>query len=198
MAKESPANLERRILGEIKTTSGLLLPSFHETLRYLAFTGNNWQYDVSALKTEELKCAEKKPDKVFVRNERGLDCLTPTSSVIDDEANIRSPASWYYPLYFSWFLDGSMVLLETYENPESAVSEAKDVFVRTMELLKQETGWMPLVLEIPPLSKEMLYLNRHFLDNSLAVDKITASVGNAGNDTVAFCRQIADRVIAYH
>lgn len=191
-----PDILERRIMSGIPTSAGMLLPQYHESVRDRAFASQNPAMDVSALHARLFWKSTKKPPTVFV-NRRGYD-TSVESDIVEKIDCVRPPAHWYYPLYLSWFLDGSMVLLETYENTESEVPEAKKMFKRTMDFIQQETGWKPLVLEIPPLSKEMLFCNRHLLESGLGVQTITDSIRDIGDNTLALCQKIAGEVIAYH
>lgn len=196
VACDPPIKLDRQILRDVKTHTGLCLPELHLCFRNSVFGENYPVMDVSALKVEEFVLAKNKPATVFCRI-RGYDRPVEISK-LNGETDIRPPASWYYPLYFSWFLDGSMLLLETYENPESAVPEAKKLFEETMRHVERETGYMPLVVEIAPLSKEMLYCNKHLLGNSGAVQTISNGIEAKDSSTLDLCKTVARRVLEYH
>ena len=164
IASEPVSKIERKILGKIKTTSGLLLPHFHAMMRVAVFGHSNPTLDVSLLHAESLKRATRRPEMIY-RDIRGYDRIGAIDSMDESLECYRPPASWYYPLYLSWFLNGSMVLLETYENPDGGVPEAKKLFEQTMFTVQSATGFLPLVVEIPPLTPEMLYCNRHLIDS---------------------------------
>jgi dihydroorotate dehydrogenase len=91
-----------------------------------------------------------------------------------------------------------MVLFETYDNPLADVPQAKKMFEQAVDEVKRGTGHVPLVVKIPPLSMDMLYCNRHFLDNRDALSAVRESTeGTDMGDTVRDFRTIADAVIQY-
>ncbi|HEY0907999.1 MAG TPA: hypothetical protein VGE35_01480 [Candidatus Paceibacterota bacterium] len=172
------------------------LVSYHSDLREQV-TGERPPLDVSLLYTDMLRVARKKPP--FVYREKGggeTKASVGAEGILDRD---RPPASWYYVLYLSWFIDGTYVLFETYDNPLSEVVHAKSLFEDTVGKIITGTGFSPLVVKVPHLSMDMLYCNKHILsDGKAAMAKLSASaLALDTNDTVAFFRKIADQVIAY-
>jgi len=184
---------ERRPLDKIGTNLGLPLPMFHSLIRRVAFGSTNGVYDVSKLHNETLVDAVRRPTEAY-QCEKGRDQKVSVSGLSSFDG-VRPPASWYYPLYLSWFLDGRMVLLETYDNPESAVPRAKILFEETMTAIERETGLKPLVAQIPPLSSRMLYCNRHLLERPFSFE----GLGEIGQDEFlpTALERVADEVINY-
>ncbi|RIL12149.1 MAG: hypothetical protein DCC75_00955 [Proteobacteria bacterium] len=123
--------------------------------------------DSSRFFHECLVRAKNRPEFCYTIDNQGR-CERVEASRIEKLSDqglvLRPPASWYYPLFFSLLLE-RMILLETYENPRGQVSEAKGLFVAASDRLLAETGYRPRIIRIPPLSKEMLYLNLHILED---------------------------------
>jgi hypothetical protein len=106
---------------------------------------------------------------------------------------IRPPSHWYYPIYLSLFLTGEIILFETYENPNGGVPEAKILFEKAMIEVETGTGFLPLVVEIPPLTPSLLQCNRGVLEKPELLKGIDLSTINHGS-TVSLVNQIADLV----
>lgn len=183
---------QRKILRSIMTKDGKNLPDYHFDLRASVF-GPETLYDASDLHRSYLRNAERKPGEVVGFNEQDRAHRQSLELIELSENRFRPCAEWYYPLYFSWFLDGSMVLLETYENELAQVSEAKKLFNRTMQMIEHEVGLKPLVLQIPPLDETMLSMPRPILRNpDKALLDITQSVsGKMAGTSVEFLSLIA-------
>lgn len=172
------------------------LVSYHANLRELV-TGERPNFDVSSLYVDFLRASSKKPEFVF-REHNGREMRTrPDHGLILDRD--RPPASWYYVLYLSWFIDGSLILFETYDNPLSEVIHAKSLFEDTVRKIVDGTGIAPLIVKIPHLSMDMLYCNRHILrDGKTALLKLSKTAQSLDTtDTVSFFRHLADQVIGY-
>jgi hypothetical protein len=207
--------LEGVPLDRIDLPNGGTLVEFHAGLREKIIPRAATR-DVSQLHTHLLWLARNRPPYVFREingRERKTDltgghhehpCFSP-ELVVHPHAGPdsvvyprdRPPASWYYPLYFSWFLDGSMVLFETYDNPIGNVSHAKALFEETMGEVWRETGYLPLVVKIPPLSKEMLYCNRHLLEQGGCFEDLGKKMPMCLDHTVLLAETIAHKVINF-
>ncbi len=206
---KTPLNtLEMKVLARIETRSHQSLPSHHNTLRDEVFghkdvvnqIGLYPRFDISNFWSECLVTARKKPEFVYRETTDGVLAgyayRYSGSFTREDSESIRPPASWYYPLYFSLFLDGSMILLETYENPEGEVFEAKKLFEQTMQLIEHQTGFYPLVLEVPHLSRDMMYCNRKIMADPWQLCTIINGKPQPSEPIVSYIRNIANKVIA--
>jgi len=177
LTSEPLASLSGRVIDSIKTKSGESLVDYHlDNLRGIigpSSTTDCWAFFYDCLIT-----AERKPEFCFVRTSEDRVVRKPTLEIDFETAeprDIRPPASWYYPIMFSLFVD-KMILLETYENPRGSVSEARNLFQLTSQEILKATGHRPRVIEIPPLSKEMLFLNTHILkEGPSALTRLRAS-----------------------
>lgn len=169
LTNQSLDQFNRQRLNSIRLSTGELLSSYHEKLASAVFGQNRLTRDASRIHHSLVKAATKKPTEAYLEiNHKEERVLTNRiSSKTWENDIVRPPSSWYYPLYFSWFLDGSLVMFETYENPLGEVFEAKKLFLRTVDELVGTTGVKPLVVEIPPLSADMLYHNTHIRDGGL-------------------------------
>jgi len=178
-------------LGGIRTEDGRLISQYHEDLRKKVFPENHFCGDVSGLHLKYLELASVKPyGKAFPIN---------WPEVYPKQH--RPSSEWYYPLYLCWFLDGTMALFETYDNPEGGVYEIKRVFQKTMDEIFKVVGFYPLVVRIPPLSKDMLYHNKHILDNPNALAEIAEKSRGVVENTETvhdMFRKVGDIAIQYH
>jgi len=199
------SELESSVLRHIPTVEGGTLPEFHGRLREKVFNGYGSTLDISDFWSECLEAARHKPEFVYeTASGKGRKIFLAESDFgAAGHESIRPPSGWYYPLYFSCFLDGSMVLFETYENPNGQVPEAKKLFIRTMETVKEIADVYPLVLEIPPLTLEMRCLNRDIVEGGSidCLDEIGKKVslekfGENGN-LCQFFKELSERVLNY-
>lgn len=154
------AKLEKRILKHISIENGKFLPEFHQQLRNKVFRDSYPVVDTSPFLRETLIAAENRPPYVF-EEEKGRE--EKKHIRIADLFRSRPPMDWSYIFFFSLFLDGSRVLLETYENPKGGVPLAKVIFQKTVRKIQENVGISPLVIEIPILTREMLYYNEYLL-----------------------------------
>lgn len=184
-------------LDRIICHSGESLPEFHQNLRVRANVTATTS-DVSELHTFILTNASRRPQFIFRETSSGQEkklYLKPEDLILKRD---RPPSSWYYPYYLSWFIDGTMVLFETYDNPIGDVSHAKVMFEKAMGIVSAGTGFTPLVVKIPPLSKEMLYCNRHLLEKSDGMQIIAREAEHEDTqDTVALFQSIAKSIIRF-
>lgn len=177
LTAESLASLSGRVIDSIVTSDGQSLVDYHlGSLRNLLGTGcaiDCWEFFYDCL-----TMSNKKPEFCFVRGPDNLVVRQDTREIdfsVTNPRDVRPPASWYYPLMFSLFVD-KMILLETYENPRGSVSHAKTLFQETSDEILTATGRRPRVIEIPPLSKEMLYINTSILkDGPVALTTLEAN-----------------------
>lgn len=169
ISTKSIPEIESCTLESISVNFNKTLPEFHRDLRQKVFGEKYQSLDISRFWSECLERATNKPEFVYDTTTGKAKKIflngTSLEEVSVDPNRFRPPSSWYYPLYFSCFLDGLMVLLETYENPNGEVPEAKKLFSKTMEEVKEIAGIYPLVLEIPPLLLEMRCISRDILDS---------------------------------
>lgn len=199
VSRERIPDLASVPLEQIRCLGGKNLPAHHRDLR-AATRLSGPLTDVSGIHTAMLNGAGRKPryvyrstghgraeERVELREGRGL------------TGHDRPPASWYYPYYLSWFVDGSAVLFETYDNPIAEVSEARTLFESCFRKVTEGTGFAPLIVKIPPLSNDMLWCNRHLLWDNDGIPSLEQEAEKLCiRDTVAFFRAIADSAIGYH
>ena len=186
---------ERMILKNIIVNGGGTLPEFHRQLRERVFNSHPSTTDISDFFRECLIRAEKnkRPPFVFEEQKDGREKKKKTEEA--DLLKSRPPASWYYPLYLTLFLGGERVLLETYNNPRGGVPEIRKKFEIVMKDIKTAIGYYPMVVEIPPLTKELSYINFDILLRGVgAVDDKSIS---AEGDTVEMFKKIAEKVINF-
>lgn len=198
LAIKSMDKLEHMLLNRIITIYGNNIPDFHLSLRSKFFGDSDCCLDVGALQKTFLLEATNKPTYWYIENENGYAKRSADMSKI--EQAVRPPADWYYPYYLSWFLDGSMVLLETYDNPNDDVPEIKDSFVNAMNLIHNNVGVYPLVVRTPILSSDMLSLNRHLLEKPKSLDELEQSAKRLDIENASLpyvFRSVADMVMAY-
>ncbi|MGE5540911.1 MAG: hypothetical protein ACM3TU_01350 [Bacillota bacterium] len=188
--------LEAIPLDRIGTVTAVSLPEHHLALRAAAGMRGEVK-DVFPLTSTMLHRATNRPEFVY-REIEERERRISVSATDPLENRDRPPASWYYPYYLSWFLDGTLVLFETYDNPLGDVAHAKSLFERTMQDVTIATGYSPLVVKVPPLSKDMLYCNRHLLGCANAWERLEeVTSGTCMDDTVTFFRTIAEAAIAF-
>lgn len=181
---------EGRVLESIETNTGFL-PEFHKGLRDSIFKKSYPIIDFSNFLNQAMIKAKNRPSFVFERDSNGWEKKKPVEEA--DLVRSRPPMYWWYNLYFSLFIDGSRVLLETYENPRDA--KAKKVFEKAMLEIKENIGVFPLLVEIPDFSKKMFYCNRHILDSGT---KAIESIGiTLESDILEMLQKTAKKVINF-
>lgn len=193
--------LSGSVIDSLQTDSTETVVEYHRK-RLTYILGKDLVHDCSEFFSEILKSAKNKPDYCYVRNDHQKSIRVPTSEI--DLAsicprNVRPPASWYYPIMFSLFVD-KLFLLETYENPRGNVSEAKELFSHTSNEILSATGRRPRVIEIPPLSKEMLFHNSHIInDGGLAMARLSLKCREIRdtNGPLDLANKIAELVLGY-
>jgi hypothetical protein len=182
------------------------LAEYHRRMQNVVFTqseipclwgdiSRTWG-DILALSRE----ANKHPATVWKNNADGKDIKWSDEYSVDDARSliVRPSSKWYYHLYLSMFLDGTFVLLETYDNESGGVPAARSLFETEMNAIKQATGYMPLVVKTAPLRPDMLYVNQHIIDNPAAIQHLTALRSRYwSDDTALMTRWFADQVIQF-
>ncbi len=175
LTTESLESLSGTVIDALRTSSGDSLVDYHLSSLRKVF-GRDLVTDCSGFFYEILKEARVKPEYCYVRNDLNKSVKICTKDIDLDkigEHNVRPPASWYYPILFSLFVD-KLFLLETYENSRGEVSEARELFRTTSDEILAATGRRPRVIEILPLSKEMLLLNNDIInEGSSAMAKMS-------------------------
>lgn len=183
-------------LGAIVCRNDKKLPLLHKDLRKAMFLEGT-TYDVSTIHNRILRDATRLPSFVYrieETKEKRVELAKGDALLSHD----RPPSSWYYPYYLSWFLDGTSVLFETYDNPLGEVSRAKELFEECMKTIESVTGFRPLVVKIPPLSHELLYCNRHFLWRHHALSQLQETAERfESNDTVSLFNEIAQTITRF-
>lgn len=161
--------LEGMCLANVPTQHGVLLPEWHHQRRQLVFGDTYPTMDMSGFFRDCLQLATKRPGLVYLGTDDGYEIPVSFEESLPKQS-CRPPAAWYYPLYFSLFLDGSLVLLESYDDATTGNVHVKALFESTMEQIASAVGVLPLVTCIPSLTKEtryLLYYNKHLLDSRL-------------------------------
>jgi len=193
----SNKELEGMVIQNIQTKFGTKLMDYHMSLRGKVFGGDYLLQDASAFHSECLSRARSLPEYAWRETGKGNEERVYRNDIrAEDFSLLRSPAKWYYPLYLSLFLDGRMILLETYENPEASVPYARLLFERTMEQLKEGVGLLPLVVEISPLTKDLMDYNRHLLEQSFSWEKVLQSIEGEEN-LLSMYEKITREIIAF-
>lgn len=121
----------------------------------------------------------------------------PVTSSEALELIVRPSSKWYYELYLSMFLDGTFVLLETYDNEEGGVPLARALFERTVDAIELGVGCKPVVVKTSPLSKDMLYVNRAMIQDPERTAAFMERQAYWETDTVRMSRWFADRAIQF-
>lgn len=199
ISTEGIVSIERRRLDSIPVKNASSLIEYHRSLRHQVFNGSYEMDDVSRFHGELLARATRNPPESVYREVNGKDRLVK-GAYTPDEARaliVRPPSEWYYPLYLSMFATGEIVLLETYENPDGGVPEAKRLFEETMDGLARAYGWMPLVVQTAPLCLDMMFCNRHLLQTPGSVEKLCDQVVLSHETTHGASRHFADMAVMF-
>lgn len=193
--------LNGRVIDSLETADGRSVLDYHRN-HLSSSLGPVPTVDAASFFFQCLAQAGHKPEYCFVRDHNHQSVKVATSRIdfeAASERDVRPPAKWYYPLLFALFVD-RMFLLETYENPRGSVSAARELFAQTADEILAETGLRPRVVKIPPLSKEMLYINSHVLeDGPAAIDRLCSLRSNqvVGGDILELAQEIARDVLNY-
>ena len=183
-------------LSNIQTVAripGVTVPDFHYFLRRKVFGENDRITEVSEFNRLCVRCARKKPNEVFVYEE-GKVHKRSIEEIDISKSHFRPPADWYYPLFHSWFLDGSMVMLENYED-EGEGKGAQVLFENAVRKTKGETGFAPLVLKTSSHDR-LLSLPRKVIESPRALQEVTKRFSGkvTGNFTFIF-ESVADAIL---
>jgi hypothetical protein len=193
--------IETRPLDRIRCKNGVSLPEHHLALRSKVGLQGEVR-DISLFYGDLLARATHRPRSVFREMDEGRE---ERVVLYKDEAILprdRPPAEWYYPFFFSMFLDGSLVLFETYEDYSEtgtggmAGQYARLLFKQTMERIVGATGVAPLVVQIP-FADKMRWCNMHLEDTEGLSQIRDAAKGLYVDDIVSFFGSVADSVVEF-
>lgn len=139
------------------TRDGESIGSYHMKLRDTMFRDTYFTANASIMYQEFLRNAKVLPSKVFRASSDGREGVikNPKLEEVQDE-RVRPPAEWYYLLYLCMFLDGRIILLETYDNPEHGVDRIKLKFESVMEEIYNQIGLMPIIIKTLPLDVHLV------------------------------------------
>jgi hypothetical protein len=185
-------------------TNGVSLAQYHWQMQQNVFRSFPEPYlwtdlsDTYGRVLAQVNRAGKKPATVWRCNGDGKD--SPSSHYTESEAldlTVRPSSKWYYHLYLSMFLDGTFVLLETYDNETGGVPEARRLFEKEMDAIRSATGFMPMVVKTAPLRPDMLYVNQHILDEPVRASERLCPLQYWTDETAAMTRWFADEVLRF-
>lgn len=185
------------------SANGVPLPIYHRSMQQRVFSHFQEPYiwgDVSPLWGEILaqtREAGKAPNPIWRAGPDHKDTLSNGTYTVEEARalTVRPSSKWYYHLYLSMFLDGTFVLLETYDNETGGVPEARRLFEKEMDKIHQVTGFMPLVVKTYPLRPDMLYVNQHIIDEPQKASRVLENARYWSEDTVSMTRWFADQVL---
>lgn len=194
-----PGDVEKRPLGGIVCDSWQSLPDQHRALRERLFGSTYREIAADSFLNYCLQATDNPPESIFVKDRDGkYEERTFNRGLLSRE--VRPPADWYYPLDMSCYLDGQVILCETYENPAKGVDGAKDKFLRAVSLVETNIGQGPLIVEIPPLSDRYLLYNERLLDDPRALPAIVSAIDTMHLEGVSIKEmfdQIAELALVY-
>jgi hypothetical protein len=139
------------------------------------------------------------PNPVWKTGDKGRDEAFEGALSSEDARTliIRPSSKWYYELYLSMFLDGTFVLMETYDNEEGGVPLVKELFERSVSMVRSRTGVTPVVLKTTSLRRDMLYVNQTMLDDPERAAAFMEGQKYWENDTARMTRWLAERAIQF-
>lgn len=184
---------------------GVMLPEFHRSMRQCLFkhfaTPGFWG-DISGLYGSFLAesiASGQSPQPIWRTGVGDKDVAWHDAVTAEDALSltIRPSSKWYYPLYLSMFLDGTFVLLETYDNDDGGVPLAKALFEQTVDQIIGSVGFGPLVIKTFPLQPDMLFVNQSMIDDPGRAAAFMSQQHHWGSNTVSMVRWFADRAIQF-
>ena len=191
----------KKPLSSIKTKEnifGTYLHEYHFNLRKSVFPDTNQIGDASDLLRMYLKNSRTKPSYIYVLDKNNVYTKVHPNEVDLDTVKFRPAGEWYYPIYFSLFMTGKRILLETYDNELAQVSQAKILFEHTMRKVEKMTGMQPMVIKIPALDERMLSFPKKVIDNPCIIEEILdRSLLFSKTDSVKLFNSIANLVLEY-
>jgi len=145
--KKERGLLDGKTFANIQTTDGTTLPVYHQNLRKKVFRNDSLEIDVSDFFLGCLqKCLDSsrgKPESLFVKD--GDKEKLVVVNRINGQKILRPLASWYYPLYLLFFVNGSRALLSTVDDNEKVSSW----FEEANHKIEEITGFSPLLIHTP-------------------------------------------------
>lgn len=200
---------ERIVSGKLDDYNGLLLskiptaphipgatvPDFHYALRKKVFGPNDRVMEVSEFNRMCVRIAKQKPEEVFVYEDSKV--IKQHISKVDIlSSHFRPSAEWYYPLFHAWFLDGSMIILENYDD-EGDGKGAQLLFENAEKKAEKETGFSPLVLKISS-HDNLLSLPRKVIESPRALSDIATRFSKkAKGDFTHFFEEISNAIFEW-
>lgn len=191
-------------LEKITTTENVRLVDYHEALRARVFNGESASLEFSNFFENcfsiARECGKVDPSIIAFQTVDGLQRKVKVGDVSSDMV-LRPSMAWYYPIFFSLFLNGNFVLLETYGNAPGAIGE----FEESVRISKEISGgFAPLVIETPLdiqvgnfVSKAMLEYNMNIQDRS-ALSELVRQTDNIDSDNITeMFYQIAQKAISF-
>jgi len=193
LSDASNVRLEGMILAQVKTREGIALPDWHHQHRARVF-GNRYPFlDMSAFFSDCLRRATRRPAFMYAESDSGYEQRVHCNG--DPlTRDFRPPAEWYYPIYLSLFVDGSLVLLENYDDSYGGSLGVKRLFEDAMSRIEAVVGVRPLVLQTSALSPEtwhLLYYNQHLLHHSPDAESAIRVLSHERNISALFERAAA-------
>jgi hypothetical protein len=189
---------------QIKTKDGIPLFEFHANLRRQIFNGRSPTIEFSDFFERCFSIArehKKVPsDLIAFQNLNGIQKKVKVGE-IPVSVPLRPPMTWYYPIFFSLFLNGDFVLLETYSNAPGAIEE----FRESIRIAKEISGgFTPLVIETPLnistenfTSKAMLEYNLKIQDETILTDLVKETENIKEDNISEMFYQIARKTISF-
>ncbi len=198
-----PGDVERRPLDDIICDDQRSLPDQHRALRERLFGNTYREVAADSLLSYCLQATDNPPESIFVKDSDGKYVEQPFNpNLLCRE--VRPPADWYYPLDMCCYLDGRVILFETYENSEKGVDGVKEHFLEAVSFIEANIGQRPLIAEIPPLSDRYLQYNKRLLDDPEAllviagtVDAVDNTMHAGGISIKEMFDQLAESALAY-
>ncbi len=204
LALNQPQELNGVTIEQIMTKDGVSLLEFHANLRKQIFNSASPVIEFSDFFERCFSIARAQgkvhPSLIAFQNRNGIQKKVKVGE-IPLEISLRPSMIWYYPLFFSLFLNGDFVLLETYSNAPGAVEE----FRESVKIAKEISGgFNPLVIETPLnvkvenfTSKAMLEYNLNIQNSDLLVELIKETRDIDNSDILEMFYQIAQKTISF-
>ncbi len=177
------------------------LPEFHRRMQHGVFGAFPQPFvwsDVSPVYAQilaKVKSVGRPPTEVWRSNGDGKDVAS--SHYEEAEAldlTVRPSSKWYYPLFLSMFLDGTFVLMETYERDGYSL---QSLFEQTMRDIQCATDYMPIVIQTCTPTPDLLFVNEHVVAEPARASEVLCGLQHWGEDTRSISRWFADQAIGF-
>lgn len=204
LALSQPNELNGVSIEQILTKDGISLFEFHANLRKQIFNGAAPVVEFSDFFERCFSIARmqgKVPSSMIAFQNIGGKQKKVKVGEIPLNIVLRPSMAWYYPIFFSFFLNGNFVLLETYKNAPGAEEEFKESIRIGKEI---SGGFVPLVIETPLnievenfTSKAMLEYNLNFQDKDALAELIKETENINNSDLLEMFYKIAQKTISF-